>query len=159
MRSVTQGIGGMSILHFFHCKLYNELFIFTLKTVKLTVFYSKITLNYPDLSQLLDEIYHSYLPYIVSKGSVNQLTVFHCSLLPLNYRIWTLKPHLKMYEYQNIKASGTNVTTWCFVIFSGCMKSALLTCVENHIIHRHVPLNTNKHSVADRQLLAIFTEI
>jgi len=28
---------------FFHCKLYNELFIFTLKTVNLTVFYSKIT--------------------------------------------------------------------------------------------------------------------
>jgi len=27
----------------FHCKLYNELFIFTLKTVNLTVFYSKIT--------------------------------------------------------------------------------------------------------------------
>jgi len=30
-------------LRFFYCKLYDELFIFTLKTVNLTVFYSEIT--------------------------------------------------------------------------------------------------------------------
>jgi len=41
-------------LHFVHHKLYDELFFFSLpKTVNLSVFYSKITLNVPlDISQL-----------------------------------------------------------------------------------------------------------
>jgi len=40
MRNVTLWYCQFTV---FHCKLYNELLIFTLKTVNLTVFYSKIT--------------------------------------------------------------------------------------------------------------------
>jgi len=41
--SVTRGIVGMSIYVFFNSLLISKLLIFTLKTVNLTVFYSKIT--------------------------------------------------------------------------------------------------------------------
>jgi len=42
------------------------------KPVNLMVFYSKITLNVP--------LYISYLPDMVRKLSVNQFTVFQCSI-------------------------------------------------------------------------------
>jgi len=65
-------------LHFFTVNYTMTCYLSLPKTVNVTVFYSKITLNVPYL-------YHSYLLCIVRKLSVKQLTVFHCSIFTVFY--------------------------------------------------------------------------
>jgi len=79
----------MSIYVFFTVNYTTSCSFSNSKTVNLTVFYSKITLNVPwDLSQL----FTAYT--VVQKLSDNQLTVFHCNngLLPLkSWLFFTMK--------------------------------------------------------------------